>query len=147
MKTAKELSEKAISIVNDATKSIIELMTEKNVALISFVTNGDHSDFDIDRAYVFLEDKYGIVSEQEIVAIYTDGKALYILPDSVNIPSSVLDNLSEGVFFDSADGMDANVFNDLWRLPDSFFNPTDTMIDLLVSVEEAMDLYDDLKDE
>lgn len=143
---SKELAQRAIAIVNDATDRIVELMTEKNVALISFVTNGDYSDFDIDRAFAFINGRHGVVLEEEIVAVYTDGKTLFILPDGVDIPSSVIDKLGEGVFFDSADGVDCSVYDHIWKLSDSLFNPTDTMIDLLASVEEAMELYDELKD-
>lgn len=148
--TSKELSQKAVAIVNDASKGIIELMTEKNVALISFVTNGNDSDFDVDRSYIFVGDKYGIVTEQEIVAVYTDGKSLYILPDSAVLPTEVMNRLEEEIFFQSSGDVTVNFEDlkpDLWDIPDNFFNPTDTMIDLLASVEQALEVYDDLKTE
>ena len=144
MKTSKELSNLAVSIQNDAVQSIIDLMTENNVALISFVQNGDYSTFDVDRAYAFvLGNEY--VEEKEIIAVYTDGKSLFLLPD-INTPFSDLSlDLSEIIIAKNKDiekigGYDSDFEKLDWMTSDSLFNPTDTLIDLFASVEQTMEL-------
>lgn len=139
----KEFIKRAVELQNDTIKAIVETMNENNIALISFVTNGDHSDFDVDKAFVFVESGW-LFQQQEIIAVYTDGKSLYILSDNVNIQFETIDILGEhiAVYKDNHDVLKQieDCFKtEQWCTADEFFNPTDTLVDLLVSVEETIE--------
>lgn len=141
-----EFSKRAIELQNDTINAIVEMMNENNIALISFTLNGDSSDFDVDKAYAVVECDWmiGMFDEQEIIAVYTDGKSLFILTDNEKVLMETIDVLDENIVVYKDNHEILEQINDCfeieqWSTSDAFFNPTDTLIDLLVSIEETIE--------
>ena len=127
-----ELQDKAIS-------AIIKMMEDNCTKLISFICNGDHSDFDIDRTYVFVDEGDGDVVEKEVVAVYNNGHSIEILYDNDRISSETLTALDENIII-TDNKLAEEIYNKGEFISiDETFAPTDSLLQLVWSVEEALE--------
>lgn len=146
---SEKLSAQLIDIRNNIEKAIIEEMKKNGLVMISFVLNGSTSDFDVDRAFAIVEDSCELIANQEIVAVCVVDNNLHILTDDT-IDTSTMNVLDEKIFFYNKNEEDKKIIDELldkenWLGSLDLFNPTDTLMDLLVSVEESVEMLNEWK--
>lgn len=101
MITLKEIQTRFNNLAKDAEKAIIDAMVAQNVECISFATNGDNSNFDVDKAYatVYVDRDYECLYKScEIIAVYTDGKNLEIITIEDEVSFEQLNHLETPIF-------------------------------------------------
>ena len=136
---AKELNTMGGELQGKIITAIVEMMNKHNVKLISFVLNGSYSDFDVERTFVLDVDDYGVAYESEVVAVYNNGRSVEILYDKPNISTETWTELEENIFVtDSELAEKIHKENDFISV-DSLIAPTDTLLQLVYSVEEALE--------
>lgn len=140
----KEFIKRAIELQNETINAIVETMNENNIALISFATNGNYSDFDVDKAFALVESGW-MLEQKEIIAVYTDGESLFILTDNENLQTETIDILEEHIAVYKDDHETLKQIKDCfeteqWCTSDALFYPTDTLVDLLGSIEETIEV-------
>ena len=136
---AKELNIKGGELQGEIITAIIEMMNEHNVKLISFVLNGSYSDFDVERTFVLDMDDYGVAYESEVVAVYTNGRSVEILYDNTKIPTETWNELEENTFVTDSELAEKIHKENKFIGVDSLIAPTDTLLHLVYSVEEALE--------
>ena len=142
---AKELNLKAIKLQDEITETIVDMMNKKGASIISFASNGDNSDFDVDRAYAFYDDnKYGREEYEVVAAVLDEDNGLQILINNGDLSGEVVDMLFEKVIFKAEEDKDIiekiNSSNELISVMDTLA-PTDTLCQLVYSVEETLNIF------
>lgn len=78
-------------------KALVNAMNSLNVGMISFALNGDNSNFDVPRAFAVMEDDVYVTGNEyivkEIIAVLVKNNRIYIVPDTLHVPSNLLDEL------------------------------------------------------
>jgi hypothetical protein len=139
MKTREELKEQYARLLKDIEQTIVETMQSKNVSLISFVHNGDNSNYSVDRAYVDGD------TDNEVAGVAILNKSNQVILFS-DIPSD--DELSD--IFDGnpigykSDHLDKLLYKacdsyDNTKLLDEIYCPIDTIYCVLDSVLEVIE--------
>ena len=136
---AKELNVMGDELQGKIITAIIEMMNKHNVKLISFVLNGSYSDFDIERTFVLDMDDYGVAYESEVVAVYTNGRSVEILYDNNKISFETWNELEENIFVTDSELAEKLHNENEFVNVDSLVAPTDTLLHLVYSVEEALE--------
>lgn len=133
---AKSYQKKANKLQDDMLNYIVGLMDMNDVKLISFVNNGDYSDFDVDRSFAFV-DVNSTPIEKEIIAVYLENGNLFILCED-ELGAEYYNILEETIVF--KDSITANeLFENLPFITlDETFAPLDTVLQLMWSVEETL---------
>lgn len=126
-------------------EALYNAMTSLNVGMISFVPNGNNSNFDVPRAYATMEDNSTMSDEpyfvREIIAVIAKARHIYIVPDTDQVTSELIDELDSWTHFTRHD---VAKLKDLeWcseRLTDNynFLNTNDTMFRVFKSCNEAL---------
>lgn len=135
----------AKTITESLEEALYNAMTSLNVGMISFVPNGNNSNFDVPRAYATMEDN-SIMSDEpyfvrEIIAVIAKGCHIYIVPDTDQVSDELLDELECWTHFTR---QDTTKLKDLqWcsiRLTDNYnlLNINDTMLKVFKSCNEAL---------
>lgn len=136
---AKELNIKGGELQGEIITAIIEMMNKHNVKIISFVLNGSYSDFDVERTFVLDMDDYGVAYESEVIAVYTNGRNIEILYDCDRISTETLTELEEHTFVTDSELAEKLHKKNEFVGVDSLIAPTDTLLCLVYSVEEALE--------
>lgn len=137
-KKAKKLNEKGIALYDEIKKSIMDMMKEKNVSLISFTRNGEHSELDVDRTFACIE-VHGAIEQVEVVAVAIMDNNLVILADTPYIMDETLNYLDEHTFFSFNSAIEEIFEEEEFLDIHDTFTPTDTILQLVYSVEEMLE--------
>ena len=136
-----KLSNRLIKLNQDSEALIIKMMSDSNIALISFIENGDSSDFDVDRSYMTIG-REDVVSTEEIALVFLLDGTLSVCSGH-NLEMSVIDALAGEIVHSDCDKV-RQIFNQLDEqgeitlIADGTFTPADTYNELLYSVSEAI---------
>lgn len=126
---------------------LVDVMNHLNVSVISFVPNGNNSNYDVPRAYATTEDDSTLSDEpfytREIIAVALLNNHIYIVRDTDNVNDKLLDELDLNTHFTKRDlailrklglGKVAERITDNYNL----LHPTDTMFQVFNSCYEAL---------
>jgi hypothetical protein len=138
MVTKKELDERYNQLHNDIERYIYDKMNDNNVALISFVRNGDDVEFSVDRAYIDGDEGREVVA----VAVIKKCDRVILFND---IPSNEeLEEIFDTPIHYKSDHLDALLDNalegyDNSMLIDDLYCPLDTLFMVMHSVTETLE--------
>lgn len=136
---AKTFNNKVFELKDSLENTIAIMMKKKNVSLISFTRNGEHSDLDVDPSFAVVNDVDGVAKYEEIFAVAIVNGRLLILTDSLSKTSDTYSILDEHTFF----SLDAPIHEILeiesFVGMDEIFSPLQTLSELVNSVAEMLE--------
>ena len=127
--------------------ALVNVMTSLNIGMISFVLNGDNSNFDVPRAYATMEDDIDVTGNEycvkEIIAVIVKNGHIYIVPDTPNVSNELLDELQCWTHFTPRDVAKLKDLDNAWvmiRATDNYnlINRHDMMYRLFSSCNDAI---------
>lgn len=137
----------AKTITESLEETLYNAMTSLNVGMVSFVLNGDNSNFDVPRAYATMEDDIDATGNEycvrEIIAVLVRNGHIYIIPDTPNVTDELLDELQCWTHFTPRDVAKLKDLDNAWvaiRATDNYnlINRNDMMLNIFKSCNEAL---------
>ena len=126
-------------------EALCNAMTTLNVGMISFILNGDNSNFDVPRAYATLEDDIDTTGNEycvkEIIAVLVKNGHIYIIPDTDQVTDELLDELQCWTHYTPRDVAKLKDLDHVAiRATDNYnlINRHDMMVSLFKSCNEAL---------
>lgn len=129
------VSKQVTALIEQTQNSIIAAMQAQNIRAISFVCNGDNSNFDIPRAYILaFDEEENDYAYKEIIGVFHDDYNLFVITDNI-LTMEELSYLEKNIFY-SMDRVEAsfNTFKNALNISDGL-NPTETTLELAESIE------------
>ena len=148
----KDFSKRAIELQDEIEKAIIQMMKGNGIGLISLYSNGNNSDFDVDKSYVSVENLGGDitskVTSEEIIAVGLMDDVLVVLPMNADVSEETINTLEDKIIFKFEDDEENGAMMDMFSNEnysflaiDETFTPLDTLLGLVATIEETIDIF------
>ena len=141
-------NKRAIELQDDIQKAIIQKMKENGIGLISLYSNGNNSDFDVDKSYVSVENLGGDITSEEVIAVGLMNDVLVVLPMNADVSEETINTLEDKVIFKLEDDEENGTIMDMFGIEkysfltiDETFSPLNTLLELIVTIEETINIF------
>lgn len=130
-------------IKNSLESQLVDIMTHLNIGMISFVQNGDTSNFDVPKIYVtYDQENTDSYVTKEVVAVVLRSNSIYVIPDVDFISAELYDELDQHTHFTIRDRvkMSAGIDEVVIKVNSNYnlLNANDTMLQIFKSCYEAL---------